>query len=150
MISRRQFIELSVTFGTFGAGAVVFACSSSSSTGTNSSSSSSGGSSSGGSSGGSSSGASKDAATDTGGDATLEFACRSSIAENHGHKLVIPIEDLDSTSPKTYSIIGTADHDHQVTFDADQLADLKAGVSVNVTSNNGGTTHDHAIAVKCS
>lgn len=147
MMTRRQLLELTVSFGA--AGAVVLACSEDS-TGTGSSSSG-GNSSSGGSSGGSSSGGAKDAATDTGsGDATLEFACRSSIAENHGHKLVIPVEDLESTSPKTYSIIGTADHDHQVTFDVQQLAELKAGVSINVTSNDGGQTHDHDIAVKCS
>jgi hypothetical protein len=149
MMTRRQVLELTVSFGA--AGAVVLACSDSSTgTGSSSSSSSSGSSSGGSSSGGSSSGG-KDAASDTGsGDAALEFACRSSIAENHGHKLVIPLEDLDSTSPKTYSIIGTADHDHQVTFDATQLADLKAGVSINVTSNDGGQTHTHAVAVKCS
>ena len=145
MMTRRQFVELTITFSAFGsAGVAAVACTSESSTGTSSSSSS------GGSSGGSSGSGGKDAAADTGGDATLEFACRASIAENHGHKLVIPVEDLDSTSSKTYSIIGTADHDHQVTFDSAQLAELKAGVSINVTSNDGGTTHDHAIAVKCS
>ena len=147
MTSRRKFLELTITFSA--AGALAIACSDKS-TGTGSSSS--GGRSSGGSSGGSSSGSSggKDAASDTGGDTTEAFQCRSSIADNHGHRLVIPVEDLDSTSPKTYSIIGSADHDHQVTFTADDLADLKAGVSVNVTSNDGGTTHDHAVAVKCA
>lgn len=146
MTSRRRFLELTITFGTVGAGALAFACSEKS-TGT-ASSSSGGGSSSGGSSSGSSSG--KDASRDTGGDTTEAFQCRFSIADNHGHRLVIPVEDLDSTSPKTYSIIGTADHDHQVTFTAEELADLKAGVSINATSNNGGTTHDHNLAVKCS
>lgn len=149
MMTRRQVLELTVTFGAVGA--VALACGSEDKTGTTSGSSS-GGSSSGGSSGGSSSGSTaKDAASDTGSaDTAQAFECRSSITQNHGHKLVIPLEDLDSTTPKTYSIIGTADHDHQVTFDAQQLADLKAGVSINVTSNDGGTTHDHDLAVKCS
>jgi hypothetical protein len=142
-MTRRQVLELTVTFGAVGA--VALACSSEKATGTGSSSSSSGGSSGGSSSGGT------DAATDgSSGDATPAFECRSSISDNHGHKLVIPVEDLDSTSPKTYSIIASADHDHQVTFTADDLAELKAGVSINVTSTNGGTTHDHNLAVKCS
>lgn len=150
MMTRRQVLELTITVGA--AGAVALACSSEDSTGSTSSSSS-GGSSSGGSSGGSSGtrASTKDAASDTGAaDTAQAFECRSSITQNHGHKLVIPLADLDSTTPKTYSIIGTADHDHQVTFDAAQLADLKAGVSVNVTSNDGGTTHDHDLAVKCA
>lgn len=146
-------LELTITFGA--ASALAAACSSEDSkTGTGGSSSgatSSSGGSSGGSSSGGSSGTTKDAASDTGsGDATTAFECRSSITANHGHRVVIPLEDLDSTSPKTYSIIGTSDHDHQITFDAQQLADLKAGISVQVTSTNGGTTHDHDVAVKCS
>lgn len=151
MTTRRQFLELTITFGA--AGAVALACSSEDKTGTTGGSSSGGSSSGGSSSGGSSSGSTgtKDASTDAGSaDTSQPFQCRSSISQNHGHTLVIPVADLDSTSPKTYSIIGTADHDHQVTFDAQQLADLKAGVSINVTSNNGGTTHDHDLAVKCS
>jgi hypothetical protein len=148
-LTRRQFVELTITFST--AGALALACSSES-TG-NTSSSSSGGSSSGGTGdGGGSSGSttSKDAATDTGSaDATQEFACRSSITDNHAHSLVIPVADLDSSSPKTYSIIGLSDHDHQVTFDAQQLTDLKAGVSVKVTSTMH-ETHDHDVTVKCS
>jgi hypothetical protein len=153
--TRRQVLELGISLvGTFSAaGAVAIACSSESSTPSNTSSSSSSGSSSGGSSGtGSSSGstAPKDAAADTSSvDATQEFACRSSISVNHGHTLVIPVADLESTTSKTYSIIGSSDHDHQVTFDAQQLADLKAGVSLKMTSTMH-ETHDHEVSVKCS
>lgn len=150
MMTRRQVLELTVSLGSLGAaGVVAVACSSDEKTGT--SSGGPAGNDAGGGGGKTDGGGAKDGASDTGGGDTAEaFACRSSIQLNHGHVLTIPVADLDSTSPKTYSIIGTADHDHQVTFDARQLADLKAGVSVQVTSTNGGTTHDHDIAVKCS
>src|SRR5947208_1914370 len=49
-------------------------------------------------------------------------ASGTQIADNHGHQLVIPSADLDSTTSKVYSIMGTAMHDHMVTFSAAQLA----------------------------
>lgn len=85
-------------------------------------------------------------AADTG---TASPQCRASITQNHGHKITIPIEDLDSKTAKTYSIIGASDHDHQVTFEPNELADLKAGVSVKKTSTDGGTSHDHEVTVLC-
>ena len=70
------------------------------------------------------------------------------ITLNHGHALTIPSADLDSASPVTYSIQGTADHNHQITLSVKQLKDLKAGNGVFVTSTstttvaNGAHTHD--------
>ena len=92
-----------------------------------------------------------DSGTDSGAGDTGTAApqCRASITQNHGHKITIPIEDLDSTTAKTYSIFGTSDHDHQVTFEPSELADLKAGVSVKKTSTDGGTSHDHEVTVLC-
>jgi hypothetical protein len=70
------------------------------------------------------------------------------IAGNHGHELVIPLSDLDSAIAKTYDIHGTADHTHSVTFSAVQLAQLKAGTMVTVTSTET-ELHTHAVSVTC-
>ena len=77
--------------------------------------------------------------------------CADSIANNHGHVLTIPVADLDSTAPKTYDIMGTATtHTHTVTFSAAQLAQLKAGTMVTVTSSPAATDgHTHAVSVTC-
>jgi len=71
-------------------------------------------------------------------------ACSSSnITANHGHVLVIPRADLDSTTPMSYGIQGSALHNHSVTFSAAQLAQLKAGQAVTVTSSiSDGHNHD--------
>ncbi|MBS2014457.1 MAG: hypothetical protein JST00_16345 [Deltaproteobacteria bacterium] len=83
-------------------------------------------------------------------DATTEVVCRSSITQNHGHTVTIPIADLTSGTAKTYSIKGTSDHDHQITLDPSQLGQLKSGVSVQTTSTSGGTTHDHQVTILCA
>lgn len=70
------------------------------------------------------------------------------IAGNHGHVLVIPPADLDSTTPKTYSIASTAGHDHIVILSAAQLAQLKAKQSVTVQSSTTDA-HDHSVTVQC-
>jgi hypothetical protein len=70
------------------------------------------------------------------------------ISGNHGHALVIAKSDLDSPTQMTYDIHGVADHTHSVTFSTAQLAQLKAGTSVTVTST---TTlgHEHDVSVTC-
>jgi len=40
----------------------------------------------------------------------------TAISANHMHALTIPAADVDSTVAKTYSIMGTATHDHTVTL----------------------------------
>lgn len=93
-----------------------------------------------------------DSGSDSGGktDAPAGVVCRSSITQNHGHTITIPLADLDSTTAKTYSIKGSSDHDHQVTLDPTDLGQLKAGVSVAKTSTDGGTTHDHQVTILCT
>ncbi|HEY6353837.1 MAG TPA: hypothetical protein VIY30_05060 [Burkholderiaceae bacterium] len=75
------------------------------------------------------------------------------ISGNHGHMLTVPTADLASTSAKTYSIMGTATHDHTVTLSPAQLAQLKAGGSVTVTSTvtNAPTfgSHSHDVTISC-
>ncbi|HJW11996.1 MAG TPA: hypothetical protein VJ598_09430, partial [Albitalea sp.] len=70
------------------------------------------------------------------------------ITGNHGHVLSVPKTDLDSTSDKVYSIMGSAAHDHTVTLTAAQLAQLKAGMSVTVTSTTT-LSHNHDVTVSC-
>jgi hypothetical protein len=72
----------------------------------------------------------------------------SSISNNHGHSLTIDEADLDSATDKTYSIMGTASHDHTVTFTVAQLGMLKNGQSVMVTSSVGAG-HTHDVTAKC-
>lgn len=76
-------------------------------------------------------------------------ASGSAIAGNHGHMLAIPLADLDSTTDKTYSIQGTANHDHQITLTVAQLQSLKAGQPVVVTSTTT-LSHNHDVTNTCA
>ena len=80
-------------------------------------------------------------------------ASGTQIADNHGHQLVVPSADLDSTTNKVYSIMGTASHDHMVTLTAAQLAQLKAGQSVIATSTTTDAApfgpHSHVVTASC-
>jgi hypothetical protein len=57
--------------------------------------------------------------------------------------------DLNSTVDIAYDIRGTADHTHSVTFTAAQLAQLKAGTMVTVTTTTT-LTHNHVIGELCT
>lgn len=70
------------------------------------------------------------------------------ITGNHGHTLSIAASDLDSTTPKTYSIAGSAGHDHTITLSVAQLATLKGGTDVTVTSTVSAG-HSHDVTVSC-
>lgn len=73
----------------------------------------------------------------------------TAIVGNHGHTLAIPTADLDSTVAMTYNIQGAADHNHQVTFSPAQLAQLKAGQAVTVTSTVT-LAHSHDVTEMCT
>jgi hypothetical protein len=75
--------------------------------------------------------------------------CAATISDNHGHVLAIAAADLDSSADKTYDIQGNADHSHNVTFTAAQLAQLKAGNTVSVTTTMT-LNHDHRIGEHCA
>jgi hypothetical protein len=81
-------------------------------------------------------------------DAATASTCGAQFDFNHGHVLVIQKTDLDSPTAMTYDITGTADHAHTVTFSLVQLAALKAGASVTVTSTTA-FAHQHLITVSC-
>jgi hypothetical protein len=73
----------------------------------------------------------------------------TTISGNHGHALTVPKTDLDSTTDKVYSIMGSADHDHTVTLTAAMLAQLKAGAMVTTTSTTT-LSHNHNVTVSCA
>lgn len=90
----------------------------------------------------------KDAPTTDGSGGT--FACRASITQNHGHTINVPVGDLTSSTAKSYAIQGTSMHNHTVVLEPQDFADLKAGLSVKKTSDTGGQTHDHDVAILCA
>ena len=72
------------------------------------------------------------------------------IASNHGHVLTVPPADLESTQTMTYSIKGSANHDHLVKLTPSHLASIKAGKTAYVESTALPTDdHSHNVAVKC-
>jgi hypothetical protein len=85
---------------------------------------------------------------DDGGDDDNLSCSASAITNNHGHTLSIAEADLDSSTDKSYSIMGTASHDHTVTFTVAQLGMLKNGQSVTVTSSTG-SGHTHDVTASC-
>jgi hypothetical protein len=77
-------------------------------------------------------------------------ACAAAgITANHGHTLSFQKTDLDSMTDKTYSIAGSAGHVHTITLNTTQLAQLKAGSMVTVTSTVTDA-HSHDVTVSCS
>jgi hypothetical protein len=83
-------------------------------------------------------------------------ACGSSgseISGNHGHVLTVPTADLTSTTAMTYSIIGSATHDHSLTLSPADLAQLNSGGTVTVVSSVTDAppfgSHSHAVTVTC-
>lgn len=71
------------------------------------------------------------------------------FSANHGHILTIPAADMTSTVTKTYSVQGTGGHDHQVTLSPGQIAQLRAGgaISVSTTFDAG---HAHMMSGGCT
>jgi len=81
---------------------------------------------------------------------TPSSSCGATIADNHGHTLTIAVADLNATADKVYDISGAASHAHAVTLTLAQLAALKAGTALNVTSSPAATDgHTHAISASC-
>jgi hypothetical protein len=68
------------------------------------------------------------------------------FSPNHGHALDIPAADLDSLTDKSYSIQGTATHDHPFTLTAANLARLKAGQTILVVTTGIALEHSHDVS----
>lgn len=85
-----------------------------------------------------------------GGTPTPSTTCSASnITGNHGHSVTIAKTDLDSTTDKVYSIMGSATHDHTITLSPTMLAQLKAGMQVTVTTTTT-LSHNHDVTVTCA
>ena len=76
-------------------------------------------------------------------------ASGAAILLNHGHTLLIASVDLDSMVDMTYSIRGTADHDHTVTLTMPQLQQLKASRNVTVVASVSAA-HSHVATAACT
>jgi hypothetical protein len=93
---------------------------------------------------------------DTHDDPASTSACGSSgseISDNHGHALTVPTADLTSITAITYSIMGSATHDHVLTLLPDDLAQLNLGGTVTVVSSLTDAPtfglHSHGVTVQC-
>lgn len=72
----------------------------------------------------------------------------ATIADNHGHQLEIPLEDVTEGMRVTYGIRGSATHDHSVVLSAEDFERLKDGGQVEVVSSFD-EGHDHSITLRC-
>ena len=61
-------------------------------------------------------------------------SCGTTIVGNHGHVMNVSVADLNASTAKVYDILGTADHTHLVTLTPANLATLKSGAGVTVSS----------------
>ena len=68
------------------------------------------------------------------------------FSSNHGHALEIPAADLNSLTDKSYSVQGTATHDHPFTLTAANLARLKAGQTILVVTTGSAFEHTHDVS----
>jgi hypothetical protein len=77
----------------------------------------------------------------------------SEITGNHGHLLTVPTTDLTSFGAITYSIVGSATHDHLLILSPDDLAQLNSGGTVTVVSSVTDApafgSHLHGVTVTC-
>lgn len=133
--SRRRFLRVALTTAAAaGAAAALAACSSGGGYGDPSPSPSPG---SGGASG------------QSGGACLTNGASAGTISNNHGHALTVPKEDVAAAVEKTYSIQGSAGHDHEVTVTAADFAKLADNDAITVTSTTTAG-HTHTVTVVCA
>jgi hypothetical protein len=84
-----------------------------------------------------------------GGNACDTNAPTDTISANHGHTLTVSKADVTAGDLKTYSIQGTAAHDHMVTITSASFDTLKTGQSIMLTSTTGAN-HMHTVTVICA
>ena len=73
----------------------------------------------------------------------------TTIGGNHGHVLLVPMADILAGAQKNYDIRGTADHTHQVTLTAADMASLQQNLAARETSTVT-LSHSHSIVVSCA
>lgn len=131
-MSRKQFVRL--TFTLLGGAAAVVACSSGSTYGT-----------------------SGNVGTTGSGGSTSSGTCADPLPETqlpdstgHTHTVTIPASDLNATTDQTIDTSDVFGHMHAVTLAVADLATLKGGGQVTVTSTSAGTpAHTHMYSVSC-
>ena len=70
------------------------------------------------------------------------------ITGNHGHYAYVSEQDVAAGVQKTYDIMGSSGHSHQITVTAANFTALQTNTSVTVTSGTGaGHTHDVTLGV---
>ena len=72
----------------------------------------------------------------------------TTISANHGHSVMIPVADIEGGAGGDYDITGSSSHAHSITLSADDMASLADGMTVTVTSTDGGG-HTHMVTLSC-
>ena len=148
-MTRKEFLTL--TFTLVGTTAAAAACSSDSNATTGTAGTSGGAhGGSGGGAAGTSGGAGTTGAGGTGGGAA---ACSDPLPEvqsasDHTHTLVIPASTLNATTAQTIDTGLALAHMHAVTLEPADLATLKGGGSVTITSSVA-SAHTHVFTISC-
>ncbi len=146
-MTRKDFLKLSLGLGA--AAALVSGCGDDKGGG----GSGGGGGTGGGGGGGAGTGGGAGAAGGAGGAGAggMAGACTpaATIAANHGHVLMVPAADVTAAADKSYSIMGTATHNHTVMVTAANFATLKGRGTLTLTSSDSGG-HNHMITVMCA
>ena len=70
------------------------------------------------------------------------------ISGNHGHVIDVTSADIAAGVDKTYHIMGSATHDHTVTFTAADFAKLAMNLSAAEVSSVTG--HSHNVTIVCA
>ncbi|MDB5221080.1 MAG: hypothetical protein JWO86_9007 [Myxococcaceae bacterium] len=81
-------------------------------------------------------------------DCNAHGATAGTITGNHGHSLKVPVADFADGLQHVYDITGFATHSHTVTLSATDLATVKSGGMVTVTSSIN--VHMHDVTVVCA
>ncbi len=69
---------------------------------------------------------------------------RGTVSGNHGHVALVTGAQISAAGAVTLAIRGAADHDHQLSLSAAEMARLRDGQSVAVRSA-GSQDHDHLV-----
>jgi hypothetical protein len=75
-------------------------------------------------------------------------AAQTSDATGHTHTVSIPASALQATTPQMFTTSSSGTHTHTITLSPSQLATVRNGGSVTVTSSSDDT-HTHAYEISC-
>lgn len=73
----------------------------------------------------------------------------STIAANHGHRIIVSAEDVNAGVSKTYNIEGNAGHSHSITISPANFALLQNNEQVTINSSSGNN-HSHQVTISCA